>query len=62
MEIFHAFDNIFGGHDYNIDGHHYHTEDNIFGGENIHEDGKMIASTHDNILVVRIIMMINMGW
>lgn len=49
MEIFHAFDNIFGGHDYSVDGHWYHTQDNIFGGEDIYEDGTLAANTHDNI-------------
>lgn len=49
MDIINAFDNIFGGHDFNADGHHYSTRDNILGGEDIYEDGKMVASTHDNI-------------
>lgn len=49
MQIFNAFDNIFGGHDFSVDGHQYHTEDNIFGGENIYEDGKMVANAHSNI-------------
>ena len=49
MDIFQAFDNIFGGQDYNLDGHQYHTEDNIFGGEDIYEDGDLIANSHGNI-------------
>ncbi len=49
MDNFNAFDNIFGGHDYNLDGNMYHTEDNIFGGENIYENGNFVASSKDNI-------------
>lgn len=49
MVILDAFDNIFGGHDYNIDGHHYHTEENSLGEKNIYEDGVLISKTHNNI-------------
>lgn len=49
MEIFNAFDNIFGGHDYTVNGHNYQSHDNIFGGHDTYEDGKIIESTHDNI-------------
>lgn len=49
MSIFQSFDNVFGGHDFQIDDQHYHTEENIFGGENIYDNGQLVGSTKENI-------------
>lgn len=49
MDIFNAFDNIFGGNSFQLDGNSYETHENIFGGEDIYENGRLVASTHENI-------------
>lgn len=49
MDIFNAFDNIFGGVSFHLDGNTYDTHENIFGGEDIYENGRFVASTHENI-------------
>jgi hypothetical protein len=49
MDIFNAFDNAFGGHDFQVDNHSYQTRENIFNGQDIYENGQLVAATKPNI-------------
>lgn len=49
MNIFHAFDNAFGGHDFQVDNHSYQIRENIFHGQDIYENGQLVSSTKPNI-------------
>lgn len=49
MGIFHAFDNVFGGQNFEIDHESYQTKENIFQGKDVFENGKLVASTKPNI-------------
>jgi hypothetical protein len=49
LDIFNAFDNAFGGHDFSIDQSSYHTKENLFNGQDVYQNGQLIASTKQNI-------------
>ncbi|NLM20823.1 MAG: hypothetical protein GX207_03645 [Peptococcaceae bacterium] len=49
MDIFQAFDNAFGGHDFQIDNEMYQTRENLIQGQDIYKNGKLVASTKPNM-------------
>ncbi|NMA69483.1 MAG: hypothetical protein GX958_08715 [Desulfitobacterium sp.] len=50
MDIFQAFDNAYGGHDFQIDSDMYLTKENLLQGQDIYKNGKLVASTKPNPL------------
>jgi hypothetical protein len=49
MDIFTAFDNAFGGHDFTVGDHSYQTRENVFNGQDVYEHGQLVASTKSNV-------------
>lgn len=49
MDIFHSFDNAFGGTDTTINGEHYQTQPNLYDGQDLYHNGQLVASSKPNI-------------